>query len=151
MNRFRPARLGQQGALADIRKELPFLAAVRFHGRIPPLTHPSYDDTAVSTPPFAIQLPHDSWAPEIPDTAVALSLEIRGRDSAAWGTAGMFFTVGPYPGSPPYALTVVPYGGNLWAYGNGIVPCTGGNLAVTYAASGALTLDLRLRCWGYWI
>lgn len=81
----------------------------------------------------------------------AVLLRIAARDSAAIGTAGLYFSVGP---SATYycALQANPPGADVLASTTGICPCdANGDIYYKINASGSGTCDCWLEVWGYWI
>lgn len=114
------------------------------------ITHTSFDGDAFSTVATPTKIENTSWSSTIPADAKALNIEIATRDSAAWGTAGLMFAVGP-SATYWYALGCRPAGGDVWVETMGAVPCTDGDIYYRCTASGTGTLDVYLRCWGYWL
>jgi len=87
----------------------------------------------------------------VPAGVKAVLVSVAVRDSAAWGAGGYGLNLGP-SSTYYYANSTTCYGGNLYGRGYGPVPCdANGDLYYRCQASGAGTLDIDLRIWGYWI
>jgi hypothetical protein len=87
----------------------------------------------------------------MPANVKAVLIQIIARDSATWGTDGLYFSVGP-SATYWYAVSCRPKGGDVQDEVLAPVPTTsGGNLYFTINASGTSTLDAWVRIWGYWV
>ena len=87
----------------------------------------------------------------VPAGIKAALVQVIARDSAAWGTDGLYVAVGANA-TAEWPLTIRPAGGDVWLEGLGIVPCTTtGDFSYTISASGANTMEVYIRIWGYLI
>jgi hypothetical protein len=87
----------------------------------------------------------------VPAGVKAVLADVAIRDSAAWGAGEYRLDLGP-SSTYYYAFRAACYGGNLLGRGQGVVPCdANGDVYYRTAASGAGTLDVTIRIWGYWI
>jgi hypothetical protein len=87
----------------------------------------------------------------VPAGIKAALVQVIARDSAAWGTDGLYVAVGANA-TAEWPLTIRPAGGDVWLEGLGIVPCTTtGDFSYTINASGTNTMEVYIRIWGYWI
>ena len=116
-----------------------------------PLTSTAWDGDAHSSE-SPTKLDMSSVFAGYPTTAVkAVLLRIASRDSAAVGTTGLEFSVGPAAGFPRVHRTI-PVGGDVIASSLAIVPCdAAGDIYYYIAASGTNTLDAWIEVWGYWL
>ena len=116
-----------------------------------PLTSTAWDGDAHSSE-SATKLDMSSVFTGYPTTAIkAVLLRIASRDSAAVGTTGLEFSVGPAAGFPRVHRTI-PVGGDVIASSLAIVPCdAAGDIYYYIAASGTNTLDAWIEVWGYWL
>ncbi|MGD8752870.1 MAG: hypothetical protein PVG14_15665, partial [Anaerolineales bacterium] len=121
-----------------------------FHPLRAPITHASFSGNAHSDVSTSTKIDNTAWSTTIPTNAQALLLRIIARDSAAWGTTGLYFTCGP-SSTNDAAATVRPAGGNVWIELVAVVPCTSGDIWYKINASGSGTMDIYLQVWGYWI
>jgi hypothetical protein len=121
-----------------------------FHPLSTPLTHTSFDGDSFSDVGTSTIIQNTSWSSTIPADAKALLIEIVAVDSGSWGTAGLFFAVGP-TATYWYQVVARPAGGSVAASALAPVTCTNGDIYYRVDASGTDTLDVTLRCWGYWI
>ena len=100
-----------------------------------------------STTPTATGIPRRSTV----KNAKALLIQILAHDSASWGTDGLYFAVGP-TSTNWYALAARPKGGDVMDEAVGAVPTNGsGHIWYQVNASGTNTMQVWLRCWGFWI
>jgi len=115
-----------------------------------PITHASFDGDAFSDVGTSTKIENTSWNKPLPAAAKALLLEIAIKDSASSGASGVWFAVGP-SSTYFYALTAEANDrpNDSYAYQFGWVPCIAGDLYYQCAASGASTLAVVLRIWGY--
>jgi hypothetical protein len=127
-----------------------FYAVYAFHPLTTPLTHSAFYGDSFSTVSTSTIIQNTGWSSTIPANAKALLLAVDARDSAALGAVGLYFIVGPNS-SYDYALQTRPIGGDVWVSNTGVVPCTNGDIYYRISASGASTLDIYMRCFGYWI
>jgi hypothetical protein len=80
----------------------------------------------------------------------AAMVRLIARDSATWGTAGLYVDVGP-DGSAG-SFSVRPAGGDVFAETVGVCPCdANGDFYYRINASGSNTLDLYIQIMGYYI
>ena len=87
----------------------------------------------------------------VPAGIKAALVQVIARDSAAWGTDGLYVAVGANA-TAEWPLTIRPAGGDVWLEGLGIVPCTTtGDFSYTINASGTNTMEVYIRIWGYLI
>ena len=87
----------------------------------------------------------------VPAGIKAALVQVIARDSAAWGTDGLYVAVGANA-TAEWPLTIRPAGGDVWLEGLGIVPCTTtGDFSYMINASGANTMAVFIRICGYWI
>ena len=123
---------------------------LRFVPLTTPLTSTSWDGDAYSV--AAATLIDLSAVFGVPAGVKAVLVRLVCRDSVAWGTGGLFFAVSPADGSyAVYAVTVLPYGGDVSAQTTGVCPCdANGDIYYTINASGAGTMDCWIQIWGYW-
>lgn len=85
----------------------------------------------------------------VPDRIKAVMIQLYARDSAALGTTGLLFSVGP-TSTYFYAADARPTGGDVWASTSALVPCNDdGDIYYKIQASGTNTLDAWMRVWGY--
>jgi len=123
-----------------------------FHPLTTPLTNASFNVTAYSDT-SATKIENTSWSSTIPSNAKALLLEMAAKDSgSAAATGGERFEIGP-TSTYTYAARCWVNGiaNDRWAGQHCAVPCTDGDVWFAVYATGTLTLDTVLRCWGYWI
>jgi|GEM_PF-3212626 len=123
-----------------------------FHPLTTPLSHTSFNGDSFSDVSTSTKIENTSWSSTIPAEAKALLLNIYVRDSGSAGEADAYFAVGPNA-TYWYALFVGCGGlvNDAMAHGGHTVPCTDGDIYYRVAASGVDTLDVTMRCWGYWI
>jgi len=87
----------------------------------------------------------------VPAGIKAALVQVIARDSAAWGTDGLYVAVGANA-TAEWPLTIRPAGGDVWLEGLGIVPCTTtGDFSYTINTSGTNTMEVYIRIWGYLI
>jgi hypothetical protein len=87
----------------------------------------------------------------LPANIKAISARLITADSAALGTTGLYFAIGPDT-TNYLALTAYAIGGDVRTATNGVCPCdANGDIAFKTVASGAGTMDCWLYIWGYWI
>jgi len=116
-----------------------------------PLTSTAWDGDAKSDA-SATKLDMSAVFTGYPTTAIkAVLLRVAARDSAALGTTGLYFSVGP-SATYYYALQANPPGADVLASNTGICPCdANGDIYYKINASGSGTCDCWLEVWGYWI
>jgi hypothetical protein len=87
----------------------------------------------------------------VPAGVKAILFWIQAKDSASWGTGGLYFALGP-TSTYWYAGGVDTYGGDVNSSVLQVIP-TNANGDVYYRinASGTNTMDISIRVWGYWI
>ena len=113
-----------------------------------PINHTSFDGDSFSDVGTSTKIENTSWSRDIPSNAKAILLQIVGWDSGSQETA--YFSVGP-TSDYYYALGVQGLTGDKRTENQGWVPCTSGDLYYRCDASGADTLDVVMRVWGYWL
>lgn len=87
----------------------------------------------------------------VPAGVEAVLIQVIARDSAVWGTAALYLSVGPTE-IDYWAVGVRPAGGDVWSENNGVCPCDAdGNVYCKIQASGENTLDAYIRIWGYFL
>lgn len=82
----------------------------------------------------------------------AVLMRVTVRDAAAWGTASLYaiFYIASDATLPTGGVRC--YGGDIYSEGNLVLPCdANGDVWYRLGASGAGTLDVDIRIWGYWI
>jgi hypothetical protein len=115
-----------------------------------PLTSTSFDGDAFSTVGTSTLIDL-SAAFGVPAGVKAVLADVAIRDSAAWGAGEYRLDLGP-SSTYYYAFRAACYGGDLLGRGQGVVPCdANGDVYYRTEASGAGTLDVTVRIWGYWI
>lgn len=115
-----------------------------------PLTSGSWNGGSFSTVGASTQLDLSAVF-GAPAGVKAALLEVVARDSAAWGTSGLFVSLGP-SAIYYYTATVRPAGGDVLASMLCVAPCdVNGDLWYQIAASGVNTMDVWIRIWGYWL
>jgi len=119
-----------------------------FHPLSAPLTNTSFDGDSFSDVGTATKIENTSWSSAIPADAKALLIQIIAADS---GAGDNWFAIGP-TSTYWYAMSARPVHGSDYPNENtGPVPCTDGDIYYRVEASGTSTMDVWLRCWGYWI
>lgn len=113
------------------------------------LTSTSWDGDAYSTTaPTLIDL---SAVFGVPAGVKAILATIGCNDSAAWGTADLYVALNPSNSATQRVLRVHTFGGDILNGGTGVVPCdSNGDVYYSISASGAGTMDIIIRIWGYW-
>jgi len=116
-----------------------------------PLTSTDWDGDAKSDA-SATKLDMSAVFTGYPTTAIkAVLLRVAARDSAALGTTGLYFSVGP-SATYYYALQANPPGGDVLSSNTAWVPCdANGDIYYKIEASGSGTCDCWLEVWGYFI
>jgi hypothetical protein len=115
-----------------------------------PLTSTSFDGDAFSTVGTSTLIDLSAVF-GVPAGVKAVLADVSIRDSAAWGAGEYRLDLGP-SSTYYYAFRAACYGGDLLGRGQGVVPCdANGDVYYRTAASGAGTLDVTVRIWGYWI
>jgi len=113
-----------------------------------PLTSTAWDGDAYSTTATGTLIDLSAVF-GVPDGVKAILARIYARDSAALGTAGLYFRLGP---TSINCLTVEPIGGDCIVSNNGICPCdSNGDVSYSISASGPGTMDCYINIWGYWL
>jgi len=114
-----------------------------------PLSSTSWDGDLYST--TDVTLLDLSAVFEVPAGVKAVMLRITAKDSAAWGTTGLRFALGP---SSTYYnnVTAYPAGGSVYSASTGIVICNAdGDIYYKIEASGENTMSCYMQVWGYWL
>jgi hypothetical protein len=120
-----------------------------FHPLETPLTSTSWDWDARST--TAVTIIDTSAVFGAPAGIKAALVRIGARDSAAWGTDGLYIGVGP-SATYWYHLTCPAFGGDVRNWVQGIVPCdANGDFYFHNVASGTNTMDVEMMILGYCI
>lgn len=120
---------------------------LRFVPLTTPLTSTSWDGDAYSD--VAATLIDLSAVFGVPAGVKAVLIRLVCRDSVAWGTGDLYFSVSPAAGT--YAVVAQPYGGDVSSQTTGVCPCdANGDIYYTINASGAGTMDCWIQIWGYW-
>jgi hypothetical protein len=115
-----------------------------------PLTSTSFDGDAFSTVGTSTLIDLSAVF-GVPAGVKAVLADVAIRDSAAWGAGEYRLDLGP-SSTYYYAFRAACYGGDLLGRGQGVVPCdANGDVYYRAEASGAGTLDVTVRIWGYWI
>jgi hypothetical protein len=137
------------GALRSYKNATAY-AAYAYVPLTTPLTSTSWDGDAFSDQGVTTLNLMTTFG--LPANVKAVVVRQFARDSAAWGTAGMFFALGPSSSSWSACL-VRPAGGDVWAESTGAICPTNGNGTVYYRieASGASTMDIWIEIWGYFL
>lgn len=114
-----------------------------------PLTSTSWDgDSHSTTSATVIDLSSVFGAPAGIKAAL---VRIEARDSAAWGSSGLYIALGP-SSSYYYTLTCPVFGGDVSNFVEGIVPCdSNGDIYYRIIASGTNTMDVDMRIFGYFL
>ena len=116
-----------------------------------PYTNTNFDGDSFSDVAAQTKIENTDWSTTIPATAKALDIQLVCRDSGSAGTAGLYVLL--------YAVNGATIGRGCWPSGkanddyaeaNFIMPCTDGDIWYVVNASGANTMDIWLRCWGWW-
>jgi len=85
----------------------------------------------------------------VPANVKEVKLRVAARDSAALGTAGLYFNVGP-SSTYSYAVATYPIGSDVLMSNTGVCPCNAdGDIYYRVSASGVGTLDAWVEIWGY--
>ena len=126
-------------------------ATLQFVPLTVPLESTSWDGDAFSTVGTATQLDLSAVF-GAPAGIKAVLMRVACRDSAAWGTAGLYVILTPDSTVTETAMICRCYGGDLYTDKTEPIPCdANGDLWYKLAASGSGTLDVVLQIWGYWI
>lgn len=121
----------------------------QFYPLTTPLTSTSWDGDAYSS--GGPTLIDTSAVFDAPAGIKAAAVRLTTRDSAVFGTGGLYLSVGP-SSSYCYAVSCYPFGGDVHNTAAGIVPCdANGDFYYKIVASGSLTLDAWIEIWGYWL
>lgn len=124
----------------------------QFYPLASPWTSTAWDGDSFSTVGTATQLNISGFSGAPADTSHirAVLLYVSLKDSAAWGTSGLAFSCGP-SASMWFMFESLCYGGDVLSVASGIVNTdANGDVWYKIAASGASTMDIWLRIWGYW-
>lgn len=115
-----------------------------------PATNASWNLTAYSTQTVSTQI-DTSVAFGLPVGVKMILAEIVIRDSAAYPTGGLYFCCGP-SATCYYAYRAGCWGADYLYDYLAPVPCdANGDVWYRITASGASTMDIMIRIWGYWI
>ncbi len=140
--------------LTELAKALKPIILKWHQARFIPLTTPlisaSWTLSAYSSNDPATQLDLSAVFGVLPGIK-AILFECEVKDSAAWGTTNLWFRCGP-SAIYYYATGLQAFGDDVASRGSIISPCdANGDVWYRVNASGASTLDVTLRVWGYWI
>lgn len=114
-----------------------------------PLTSTAWDGDARST--TSSTLIDLSAVFGVPAGVKAVLVRLVAKDSAALGTAGLYFDLGP-SATYHYNVAVYPFGGDVRTTANGIVACNAnGDVYFKIIASGAGTMECHIEIWGYFL
>lgn len=117
-----------------------------------PYTNADFDGDSFSDVAANTKIENTSWSTTIPSDAKALLIRLGIRDSDSANTAGLYFELfgaaAAGIGSLRLYLSGVP--NNQFMAETAVVPCTDGDIWYRCNASGADTMDVYLRCFGYW-
>ena len=120
-----------------------------FHPLQAPLTSTAWDGDSFSTE--AATLLDLSAVFGVPAGVKAVLVRLQTRDSAAWGTADLYTSVGP-SATVFYEVTCRCFGGDVWNNALGICACdANGDIYYRILASGAGTMDVYIQILGYWL
>lgn len=116
-----------------------------------PLTSTSWDGDSKSTEVTSTLLDMSSVFTGYPTSGVqAVLLWVQVMDSATWGTDDLWIDFGP-SGTYWYAGGVSAFGGDVRNQGMLIIPTdANGDIYYRINASGASSMDIWIRVWGYW-
>ena len=115
-----------------------------------PLTSTSWDGDAYSTNWTATKIDLSDVF-DVPAGVKAIAVRLTARDSATFGTDGLYLNIGP-DSTYNYAVCCVAFGGDVRNSVNGICPCNDdGDIYYRINASGTGTLDAWIEIWGYWL
>ena len=115
-----------------------------------PLTSTSWDGDAYSTNLTATKIDLSDVF-DVPAGVKAIAVRLTARDSATFGTDGLYLNIGP-DSTYNYAVCCVAFGGDVRNSVNGICPCNDdGDIYYRINASGTGTLDAWIEIWGYWL
>jgi hypothetical protein len=124
-------------------------AGARFHPLDAPWTHTSWDGDAYSdTAATQLDMSTFSGAPSDTSHIRAYLIELIAKDSAAWGTAGLEFSMGP-SSSNAYQIVARPPGAVTVSQLGIVNTDLQGDVYYTINASGAGTMQCWIRVWGY--
>lgn len=147
--------VGNSGSISYSDDLRAFRGSVHYTGYIfvpltSPLTSTSWDGDAKSTVSSSTLLDLSSVF-GAPAGIKAVLMRIDVRDSATWGTSGLYFACGP-GSSYWWAASCMAFGGDVNNIVTMVCPCdSNGDVYYRIAASGTNTLDVNLQIWGYWI
>ena len=115
-----------------------------------PLTSTSWDGDAYSTNLTATKIDLSDVF-DVPAGVKAIAVRLTARDSATFGTDGLYLNIGP-DSTYNYAVSCAAFGGDVRNSVNGICPCNDdGDIYYRINASGTGTLDAWIEIWGYWL
>jgi len=122
----------------------------QFYPITTPLTSTSWDGDAYSTNLTATKIDLSDVF-DVPAGVKAIAVRLTARDSATFGTDGLYLNIGP-DSTYNYAVNCVAFGGDVRNSVNGICPCNDdGDIYYRINASGTGTLDAWIEIWGYWL
>lgn len=125
-------------------------ATLQFVPLTTPLTSTSWDGDSFSDVTTSTQLDLSAVF-GTPAGIKAVVLKVKALDSAAWGTAGLYFACGPSDAQWAHFL-VAPKGGDVEERATSPVTCdANGDIWYRINASGSGTMDITLAVVGYWI
>jgi len=118
-----------------------------------PLTHSSFGGASFSDVAALTKIENTSWSSTIPAEARALAIRMAIRDSGSSTVTSCAVRLYAYSTATQHGMEVQCAGINndALASSHAIVPCTNGDIWYTVDATGTNTLDIWLRCTGYFI
>lgn len=147
-------KLDVQGGIHYTGELKPYRNATAYTGAVfvqlsSRLTSTNFDgDSFSTTAATAVDLSSEFG---VPAGVKAILARVLARDSAAWGTGNLYFSLGPTTTQWDWAA-IRPFGGDLWSEATLVVPCdSNGDCAYKAGASGANTMDVYWQIIGYWI
>jgi len=117
-----------------------------------PLTNADFNGDSFSDVGVHTKIENTSWSTAIPADAKALIIGGLARDSGSAASLDLYFLLYSSATATAYALSIRPAGitNDAIISNSGVVPCTDGDIWYRVNASGASTMDVWLRCMGYW-
>ena len=137
------------GALRAYRNSTDYTGYI-FIPLTTPLTSTSWDGDSFSDVSTSTLI-DTSAVFGVPAGVKAILFWIQAKDSASWGTGGLYFALGP-TSTYWYAGGVDTYGGDVNSSVLQVIPTNeNGDVYYRINASGTNTMDISIRVWGYWI
>ena len=119
-------RLGHATIERDMSRLASYTGIINFQPLRSPLTHTSFDGDSFSDVGTSTKIENSSWSDTIPTGAVALLMEHVVLD-------GFHFM-----------------DDDTWKIISQVIPCTNGDVYYQCESTGAATLDVILKVWGWW-